>query len=316
MPFKTVKSIEDKNKLIKEFLKNREALKQKLLEKKLGDQELARATEEIYQPVTKSVERAQKKTDENQDKMIEQLKENQENITEAIDTLSEAVSKSGSVPRGLENWVGGLPSQFDPIEEEEEGAVGGIPKQKTTEQPIFNKLESKRIEKSGFDPNLIDLPSNYVIDNKIIELNQGLKNTTSPSKKSLLANQKLTLQKYKKVVSDVRKEKSKQVKADTEVWKPPFAEEDTIEFIPDEDVLESSKKKGTGLKLSSDHMFGNIHIDPSKLLQMRLEAYNNNGKKVISKKIDDDLIHLLTKRYNPKRSYSEHSQKTFNKLID
>ena len=101
MPFKTVKSIEDKNKLIKEFLKNREALKQKLLEKKLGDQELARATEEIYQPVTKSVERAQKKTDKKQDKMIEQLKENQENITEAIDTLSEAISKSGSVPRGL-----------------------------------------------------------------------------------------------------------------------------------------------------------------------------------------------------------------------
>ena len=152
MPFKNIKTLEDKNKLIKEFLKNREALKQKLLEKKLVEQELTIATEEIYKPVTKSVEKAQKKADEKQDKMIEQLKENQENITESIDVLSEAVSKSGSVPRGLEIWIGDLPSQFDPIEEEEEGAVGGIPKQKTTEQPIFGKLESKTIEKSGFDP--------------------------------------------------------------------------------------------------------------------------------------------------------------------
>ena len=49
---------------------------------------------------------------------------------------------------------------------------------------------------------------------------------------------------------------------------------------------------------------------------MRLEAYNNNGKKVISRKIDEDLIHLLTKRYNPNKSYSGHSQKTFKKLIE
>ena len=33
MPFKTVKSVEDKSKLIKDIFKNREALKQKLLEK-------------------------------------------------------------------------------------------------------------------------------------------------------------------------------------------------------------------------------------------------------------------------------------------
>ena len=45
--------------------------------------------------------------------MIKQLQENQENITETIDTLSNA----GSVPRGLESRVGELPSHFYPIEE-------------------------------------------------------------------------------------------------------------------------------------------------------------------------------------------------------
>ena len=47
---------------------------------------------------------------------------------------------------------------------------------------------------------------------------------------------------------------------------------------------------------------------------MKLEAYINNGKKVISRKIDEDF--LLTKCYNPNKPYSEHSQKTFNMLIE
>ena len=122
----------------------------------LGEQELARATEEIYQPVTKSVEKAQKKTDEKQDKMIEQLQENQENITKAIDTLSEAVSKPRLIPGGLERWVGGLPSQFDPIEEE--GAVGGEDVNPKIKKP-FNEHDSKRIQKLRFDPMLTTLPS-------------------------------------------------------------------------------------------------------------------------------------------------------------
>lgn len=75
-----------------------------------------------------------------------------------------------------------------------------------------------------------------------------------------------------------------------------------IEFIPDEntDTIEI-KKQGRGLKLSNDGTFGSLQIDPSKLLQIRLEAYNNNGKKVINRRIDDAFICLLTKRYNPKK---------------
>ena len=132
MLFKTVKSVEDKQKLISEFLKNRKILKQRLVEKKLGDEALQEASKKIYQPVTKSVEKMKESTDKKQDIMIDQLKENQENITGAIDTLSDAISKQGST--GVESWLGKIPSQFDasdlnPIPEEaaeEEGAVGGV----------------------------------------------------------------------------------------------------------------------------------------------------------------------------------------------
>ena len=71
--------------------------------------------------------------------MIEQLKENQEIITEAIDTLS----KAGSIPSGFESWVDGLTSHFDPIEEkDEQGEVR--PKEKS----LFIIMDSKRITKS------------------------------------------------------------------------------------------------------------------------------------------------------------------------
>ena len=114
------------------------------------------------------------------------------------------------------------------------------------------------------------------MDKNNTELNTEINNTTSSRKISQLGNLKATLNKYKKAVSDIRKERIEDV--EIMKWKPPFQE---IEFVPYEDVLELSKN-GKALKLSSDHMFGNIHINPSKLLQMRLEAYDNNGKKVIS----------------------------------
>ena len=46
-------------------------------------------------------------------------------------------------------------------------------------------------------------------------------------------------------------------------------------------------------------MFGNVYINPSKLLDMKLEAYKD-GKKVLSRRIDTDLHDLLTKRYDSK----------------
>ena len=68
--------------------------------KKISKQDLQRATKETYEPVVKSLDKAQKKTDEKQDKMIEQLQENRVSITNAIDILSGSVfNKDGT--RGL-----------------------------------------------------------------------------------------------------------------------------------------------------------------------------------------------------------------------
>jgi len=83
----------------------------------------------------------------------------------------------------------------------------------------------------------------------------------------------------------------------------------------------SNPKSGKGVhtaknpyKLSSDYTFGNLYINPQKLLDLKIEAFKN-GKKVLSQKADYDLIELLTKRYDSRKQYSAHSKALFSKLI-
>ena len=82
-----------------------------------------------------------------------------------------------------------------------------------------------------------------------------------------------------------------------------------------------SLKTGEGIapknpyKLNKDSMFGNLYIDPSMLSQFKLDAYNRD-KKVLSRKIDIDLMDLLSKRYDSKRVYSKNALDTFGKLIE
>ena len=65
-------------------------------------------------------------------------------------------------------------------------------------------------------------------------------------------------------------------------------------------------KTGRGMKsknpykLTSDGMFGNLWIDQEKLNDFKLEACKDD-KKALSRKANQDLVDLLTKRYNSKK---------------
>ena len=92
-------------------------------------------------------------------------------------------------------------------------------------------------------------------------------------------------------------------------------------------VIEKPRKRhqsdpmlGMGLprhpyKLTKDFKFGQLTIDPEKLSQMKLVAFQN-GKKVLNKPADYDLIDLLQKRFNSKRQYSPAALATFKKLVE
>lgn len=68
-------------------------------------------------------------------------------------------------------------------------------------------------------------------------------------------------------------------------------------------------------KLSPDGTFGALYIDVSLLHNSNQLKANKNGKTVLNRKITDDLVDILTKRYNSKKLYSDDTLKTYKKLL-
>ena len=85
-----------------------------------------------------------------------------------------------------------------------------------------------------------------------------------------------------------------------------------------------TKKKGSGIRKYkqpkrnaykiSDSAYGDLSVDVPKLKnEMKLNVFRG-GKIVYHADADKSLVDLLTKRFNPKRSYSLNAVKIFNDL--
>jgi len=75
-------------------------------------------------------------------------------------------------------------------------------------------------------------------------------------------------------------------------------------------------QRGYGdFKMQKDGQFGNVWIDPNNLKKMVLTVYDNKGKRLSNMPIPYDLYHLITKRYDSRRNYSNEAVDTFNKLL-
>ena len=107
-----------------------------------------------------------------QDKAIKQLKDNQEELTQSIDALSDIMSKQGSVS-GVEKWVGSLPSDFDPLD-----IIGEEAEEKPKPEPLktlFDQSDTEIIKKYGFDPSLNKVPDNEEIQKILYSLTGKMK---------------------------------------------------------------------------------------------------------------------------------------------
>ena len=119
-----------------------------------------------------------------QDKAIKQLKDNQEDLTQSLNTLSEVMSQKGSQEGSLsrvEKWVGSLPSNNDPLdtireEDEEDEEEKAKPKLLKT---LFDNSDTEIIKKYGFDPTLNTIPKNEEIQKNIIFLDRQNENQKS-----------------------------------------------------------------------------------------------------------------------------------------
>ena len=103
---------------------------------------------------------------------------------------------------------------------------------------------------------------------------------------------------------------------------------DNIDFIVSilktyRDILQPEQDQSGGrykqnrrnaYKIGAGGKYGNlvIHV-PSLLYEHVLEAFKN-GKQVMRRRVDGDLIDLLTKRFNSSKPYSDLSRRVFSKL--
>ena len=237
----------------------------------------------------------QKKTDAKQDAVIEQLRQNQLALTGGIQDI---VTLNRELPQ--------LPA------ESEEAS-----KEKLTLVPnnLFTAEDLSFIKSIGLpEPNaLLGLSGE-----DLVEITQ----VTKKERKKI--SDKITGIKNKKGLTPTQKdEEVKQLEKQRDRERPIFDNYlTTITMV--QAIPKYTKKKGSGIRKYkqpkrnaykiSDSSFGNLSVDVPKLKnEMKLNVFRG-GKIVYHADADKSLVDLLTKRFNPKRSYSLNAVKIFNDL--
>ena len=78
--------------------------------------------------------------------------------------------------------------------------------------------------------------------------------------------------------------------------------------------IKGFQRKRNAYKLSKGGSFGHVYIDPAKLRMNRLSVKDKAGNSLIDNVVENSLIDLLTKRYNPKVEYKPEAKDIFKDL--
>ena len=237
----------------------------------------------------------QKKTDAKQDAVIEQLRQNQLALTGGIQDI---VTLNRELPQ--------LPAESDEAS-----------KEKLTLVPnnLFSAEDLSFIKSIGLpEPNaLLGLSGEDLAE---------ITHVTKKERKKI--SDKITGAKNKKGLTPTQKdEEVKQLEKQRDRERPIFDNYlTTITMV--QAIPKYTKKKGSGIRKYkqpkrnaykiSDSSYGNLSVDVPKLKnEMKLNVFRG-GKIVYHADADKSLVDLLTKRFNPKRSYSLNAVKIFNDL--
>ena len=237
----------------------------------------------------------QKKTDAKQDAVIEQLRQNQLALTGGIQDI---VTLNRELPQ--------LPAESDEAS-----------KEKLTLVPnnLFSAEDLSFIKSIGLpEPNaLLGLSGEDLAE---------ITHVTKKERKKI--SDKITGAKNKKGLTPTQKdEEVKQLEKQRDRERPIFDNYlTTITMV--QAIPKYTKKKGSGIRKYkqpkrnaykiSDSSYGNLFVDVPKLKnEMKLNVFR--GRKIVyHADADKSLVDLLTRRFNPKRSYSLNAVKIFNDL--
>ena len=256
-----------------------------------GTQDVQEQLSEVYKPIVKSQEAVKQSIDEKQDKMLEQLKVNQQALTSGLEDIL---------------MIQQLPELK--TQEKEQIPVGYKPEMfKADIDSGFNADEVEKLTKYGLyaPSDVLKASIDGTLDIDKYDVDIGKKLNKLGAKKGSLARGK-----GKTKNADQIDEITKDIKLIQKY-------RSRIGIIP-----EGKKTLGQGYmqpkrnayKISSGGQYGNLIIDIPKLIgQLRLLA-TRDGTKVLDKRVDFDTIDLLTKRFNSNKKYSDLSKMVFNQL--
>ena len=225
-----------------------------------------------------------------QEKAIKQLKDNQEELTQSIDTLSDIMSKQGS-EYGVQKRIDDLSSDLEPIDiiREEDVEEEEAKPLKT----LFDKSDTEIIKKYGFDPSLSTIPDNEDI-NKILHSLTGQIKVKNPIIKNIKKKEReiKAIQRYDAMVKGMKADSKQKGKG----------------------IRRYNQPKRNAYKISQKGQYGGLIIDLPKLYGHLKVVAHKNGQKVYDKQADFDTLDLLTKRFNSRKNYSQLARTVFNDL--
>ena len=264
------------------------------------------AMSDVFKTLREPLIEQQKKTDAKQDAVIEQLRENQLALTGGFKDLLESnrdvltLQQELPFPGGMEALPAAAPSE-----------AAAAPKKASDVYDLnkpFNNDEMKILRENDFP-----------VPNKLVTL----------GKQELGALQK--------IVTDAKNNYSRRIGAFKRIKNPNPNEirnnaynegrRETMKKYLEAITLAAAStkyKQGSGIRKYkqpkrnaykiSDSSYGNLSVDVPRLMnEMKLNVFRG-GKLIYHADADKSLVDLLTKRFNPRRSYSLNAVKIFNDL--
>ena len=248
----------------------------------------------------------QKKTDAKQDAVIEQLRENQLALTGGLKDLVES-------NRDILTLQQELPQIETPVEEESGVTQANVENRFYKDDKII--LKNFKLPKPSELMGMTDGRLEVIKGESLAHLKE-VTNKISGKKRHMTA--------LKKKAVTIPQKDHDDLESFTREKKSLSTYANAIDDVLNLRKYYMKPKQGSGIRKYkqpkrnaykiSDSSYGNLSVDVPKLKnEMKLNVFRG-GKIVYHADADKSLVDLLTKRFNPKRSYSLNAVKIFNDL--
>ena len=261
---------------------------------------------DVFKTLRNPLIEQQKKTDAKQDAVIEQLRENQLALTGGLKDLVES-------NRDILTLQQELPQIKTPVEEESGVTQANVENRFDKDDKIIlkNFKLPKPSELMGMTDGRLE-----VIKGKSLAHLKEVTNKISGKKRHMTA--------LKKKAVTIPQKDHDDLESFTREKKSLSTYANAIDDVLNLRKYYMKPKQGSGIRKYiqpkrnaykiSDSSFGNLSVDVPRLKnEMKLNVFRG-GKIVYHADADKSLVDLLTKRFNPKRSYSLNAVKIFNDL--